>query len=161
MANEVGKVFRVVGPVVEMEGVTTLRMLDMVEVGDQHLIGEVVRLKGDHAFLQVYEDTTSIKSGDPVYSEGSPLYVELGPGLLGTIYDGIQRPLQLIKEQEGVYISRGVHVTPLDRKKKWHFAPVVKAGDELGPGQIIGEVQEAPLVKHRVMLAPEVKGKLN
>jgi len=161
MAKEVGKVYRVVGPVVEMEEVSSLRMLDMVEVGDEHLIGEVVRLKNDRAFVQVYEDTTSIKAGDPVYSEGFPLYVELGPGLLGNIYDGIQRPLQVIKDQEGVYISRGVHVTPLDHKKKWHFVPSVKAGDVLSPGQVIGEVQEAPLVKHRILLAPDIQGKLN
>jgi len=161
MAKVVGKVYRVIGPVVELEGVTTLRMLDMVEVGEQHLIGEVVRLKEDRAFVQVYEDTTSLKAGDLVYSEGFPLYVELGPGLLGNIYDGIQRPLQVIKEKEGAYISRGVHVTPLDHQKKWHFVPLVKAGDTLFPGQVLGEVQEAPLIKHKVLLAPDAQGKLN
>jgi V/A-type H+-transporting ATPase subunit A len=161
MAKVVGKVYRVIGPVVELEGVTTLRMLDMVEVGEQHLIGEVVRLKEDRAFVQVYEDTTSLKAGDLVYSEGFALYVELGPGLLGNIYDGIQRPLQVIKEKEGVYISRGVHVTPLDHQKKWHFVPSVKTGDRLSPGQVLGEVQEAPLVKHKILLVPDAQGKLN
>lgn len=161
MAKVVGKVYRVVGPVVELEEVTTLRMLDMVEVSDAHLIGEVVRLKKDRAFVQVYEDTTSLKAGDLVYSEGFPLYVELGPGLLGNIYDGIQRPLQVIKEKEGVYINRGVHVTPLDHQKKWHFVPLVKTGDMLSPGQALGEVQEAPLVKHKVLLRPDAQGKLN
>ncbi len=161
MAKVVGKVYRVVGPVVEMEEVQGLRMLDMVEVGEQHLIGEVVRLKKDRAFVQVYEDTTSLKAGDLVYSEGFALYVELGPGLLGNIYDGIQRPLQVIKEKEGVYISRGVHVTPLDHQKKWHFVPSVKTGDMLSPGQVLGDVQEAPLVKHKVLLVPDAQGKLN
>jgi V/A-type H+-transporting ATPase subunit A len=161
MAKVVGKVFRVVGPVVEMEEVQGLRMLDMVEVGEQHLIGEVVRLKNDRAFVQVYEDTTSLKAGDLVYSEGFALYVELGPGLLGNIYDGIQRPLQVIKEKEGVYISRGVHVTPLDHSKKWHFVPSLKAGDMVSSGAVLGMVQEAPLVKHKVLVPPDIKGKLS
>ena len=161
MAKVVGKVYRVVGPVVEMEEVQGLRMMDMVEVGEQHLIGEVVRLKKGRAFVQVYEDTTSLKAGDLVYSEGFALYVELGPGLLGNIYDGIQRPLQVIKEKEGVYISRGVHVTPLDHKKKWHFVPSAKAGEMVSPGQVLGVVQEAPLVKHRILLVPDTRGKLN
>ncbi len=161
MAKVVGKVYRVVGPVVEMEEVRGLRMLDMVEVGEQHLIGEAVRLKNDRAFVQVYEDTTSLKAGDLVYSEGFALYVELGPGLLGNIYDGIQRPLQVIREKEGVYISRGVHVTPLDHQKKWHFVPQLKAGETLSPGTVLGVVQEAPLVKHKVLLPPEIQGKLN
>ena len=161
MANVVGKIYRVVGPVVEMEEVAGLRMLDMVEVGEQHLIGEVVRLKNDRAFVQVYEDTTSLKAGDLVYSEGFPLSVELGPGLLGNIYDGIQRPLEVIKENEGVYIGRGVHVSPLDHKKKWHFVPTVKAGVMLAGGEVLGEVQEAPLIRHKIMLAPDTQGKLN
>jgi len=160
MSKAVGKIFRVNGPVVELEEVDTLRMLDMVEVGEQHLIGEVVRLKGNRAFVQVYEDTTSLKAGDFVYSEGFPLYVELGPGLLGNIYDGIQRPLEVIKEKEGVYIGRGVHVSPLDRKKKWHFVPVVKAGETLVPGGVLGVVQEAPLIKHKILFPPDTQGKL-
>ncbi len=160
MAKVVGKVFRVVGPVVEMEEVQGLRMLDMVEVGESHLIGEVVRLKGDRAFVQVYEDTTSLKAGDLIYSEGFALYVELGPGLLGNIYDGIQRPLQVIREKEGVYISRGVHVTPLDHKKIWHFTPSVKTGETVSAGQVLGAVQEAPLVQHKILLEPDIRGKL-
>ncbi|MDD5347589.1 MAG: V-type ATP synthase subunit A [Candidatus Omnitrophica bacterium] len=158
MANVAGKVFRVVGPVVELEGVSSLRMLDMVEVGEQHLIGEVVRLKDDRAFIQVYEDTTSVKAGDAVYSEGRPLSVELGPGLLGTIYDGIQRPLDVIRQKEGVFIGRGVHSAPLDHSRRWHFVPVVKSGDSVVPGQVIGEVQEAPLVKHRILVPPDIRG---
>ena len=160
MADIVGKVFRVVGPVVELEGVTSLRMLDMVEVGDQHLIGEVVRLKDTRAFVQVYEDTTSVKAGDTVYSQGYPLYVELGPGLLGTIYDGIQRPLEVIRQREGFFIGRGVHVTPLDRARRWHFTPTAKAGEALAPGQVIGEVQETALIKHKVMAPADTRGTL-
>jgi V/A-type H+/Na+-transporting ATPase subunit A len=160
MANVVGKVYRVVGPVVELAEVSSLRMLDMVGVGEHHLIGEVVRLKDDRAFVQVYEDTTSVKAGDSVYSEGVPLSVELGPGLLGNIYDGIQRPLELIKEKEGVFVSRGVHVSPLDHKKKWHFVPALKTGETVLPGQVLGQVQEAPLVKHKILLPPEIRGKL-
>jgi V/A-type H+-transporting ATPase subunit A len=160
MSNVAGKVYRVVGPVVEIEEVRSLRMLDMVEVGEHHLVGEVVRLKQDRAFVQVYEDTTSLKAGDLVYTQGYPLYVELGPGLIGTIYDGIQRPLEVIKEKEGVYISRGVHIPPLDRKKKWHFVPVLKSGDFVKAGQILGEVQETALIKHKILLAPDVEGNL-
>jgi V/A-type H+/Na+-transporting ATPase subunit A len=160
MANIAGKVFRVVGPVVEIEEVTNLRMLDMVAVGEQHLIGEVVHLKDEYAFVQVYEDTTSVKAGDLVYTEGYPLYVELGPGLLGNIYDGIQRPLEVIRDQQGVYISRGVHVNPLDLSKKWHFKPVLASGDTVAAGAILGEVQETTLTVHKILIPPDVSGKI-
>jgi len=160
MANIAGRVFRVVGPVVEIEEVSALRMLDMVEVGNEHLVGEVVRLKSDRAYVQVYEDTTSIKAGDPVYSEGYPLYVELGPGLIGKIYDGIQRPLEAIQEKEGIFIKRGVHVSALDRNRKWHFVPVKKSGEEIKGGEVIGEVTETGLIKHRIMSHPAADGKL-
>lgn len=160
MLRVAGKVFRVVGPVVEIEEVAFLRMLDMVEVGEAHLVGEVMRLKGDHAFIQVYEDTTSLKAGDMVYSQGDPLTVDLGPGLIGTIYDGIQRPLELIEQKEGFYITRGVHMDALDKKKKWHFVPLKKAGEAVGAGEIIGEVQETFLLKHKVMVPPGISGKL-
>lgn len=160
MANIAGKVLRVVGPVVEIEEVSTLRMLDMVEVGDEHLVGEVVRLKEDKAHVQVYEDTTSIKAGDPVYSEGYPLYVELGPGLIGKIYDGIQRPLEAIQEREGIFIKRGVHVSALDRNRKWHFVPVKKENTDVARAEIIGELAETTLIKHKIMCHPEIEGKL-
>lgn len=160
MLKTAGKVFRVMGPVVEAEEVSFLRMLDMVEVGEEHLVGEVVRLKEDKAYIQVYEDTTSLKAGDLIYTQGFPLYVELGPGLLGNIFDGIQRPLEILKEKEGFYISRGVHVSALDRKKKWHFAPLKKEGDIVKPGEVIGEVQETFLVKHRIIIPPDTKGNI-
>jgi V/A-type H+/Na+-transporting ATPase subunit A len=132
----------------------------MVEVGEAHLVGEVMRLKEDHAFIQVYEDTTSLKAGDTVYSQGDPLTVDLGPGLIGTIYDGIQRPLELIEQKEGFYITRGVHMDALDKKKKWHFVPLKKTGEAVGAGEIIGEVQETFLLKHKVMVPPGMSGKL-
>ena len=160
MQKVAGKVYRVVGPVVELEEVTFLRMLDVVEVGELKLVGEVMQLKGDHAYVQVYEDTTSLKAGDLVYSEGQPLMVALGPGLLGTIYDGIQRPEELIEKQQGYYIGRGVHLDALDLKKKWHFKPVKTAGTEVKGGEIIGEVQETFLIKHRVMIPPDQAGKI-
>ena len=160
MANVAGKVFRVVGPVVEIEEVSNLRMLDMVAVGEQHLIGEVVHLKGDYAYIQVYEDTTSVKAGDLVYTDGYPLYVELGPGLLGNIYDGIQRPLEVIRAQQGSYISRGVHVNPLDLQKKWHFKPVRAAGDNVTPGAVLAEVRETALIVHKILVPPDVRGRI-
>ena len=149
-----------VGPVVELNEVSDLRMLDMVEVGDEHLVGEVVRLKEDRAYVQVYEDTTSIKAGDPVYSEGYPLYVELGPGLIGAIFDGIQRPLEVIREKEGIFIKRGVHVSALDKERKWHFVPVKKENDLIQQGEAIGEVQETTLVKHKILAQADIKGKI-
>jgi len=160
MEKVAGKVYRVVGPVVEIEGVSSLRMLDMVEVGGYRLVGEVMRLKGDRAFVQVYEDTTSVKAGDPVYTQGFPLYVELGPGLLGNIYDGIQRPLEVIRRKEGFYIGRGVSVSALDRQRRWHFVPLRAPGEELPAGSCLGEVQETSLIRHRIMLMPETSGKL-
>ncbi|MDD5668935.1 MAG: V-type ATP synthase subunit A [Candidatus Omnitrophica bacterium] len=160
MQKVAGKVYRVVGPVVEIEEVSFLRMLDMVEVGEFHLVGEVVRLIKDRAYVQVYEDTTSLKAGDVVYTQGYPLYVELGPGLVGEIYDGIQRPLSVLKEKEGVYINRGVHVNALRRDRKWRFIPVIDCGHTINEGDVLGEVQETPLVKHRIMCPPGIKGQL-
>jgi len=160
MSSIAGKIYRVVGPVVEAEEVTSLRMLDMVEVGEDHLIGEVVRIKADRAFIQVYEDTTSLKAEDLIYTQGTPLYVELGPGLLGNIYDGIQRPLEAIREEKGFYIQKGVHVAALDRKKKWRFAPVRKVGDNIRGGEVLGEVKETALIMHKILTPPAVNGSL-
>jgi V/A-type H+-transporting ATPase subunit A len=160
MQEPVGKIYRVVGPVVELEGISSLRMMDMVEVGSQHLVGEVVRLKGDHAYLQVYEDTTSLKAGDPTYTQGYPLYVELGPGLIGNIYDGIQRPLEVLKEKEGFYVRRGIHAHALDRTKKWHFTAVKPEGVFLKRGEQIAQVIENARIKHKIILPPDVEGKL-
>ncbi|MGE5308989.1 MAG: V-type ATP synthase subunit A [Deltaproteobacteria bacterium] len=158
MEKKAVKVSRIVGPVAEIEEIGDLRMLDMVEVGDDRLIGEVMHLKGDRAYVQIYEDTTSIKAGDPVYTRGTPLTVELGPGMLGTIYDGIQRPLEVIKGKEGSFIRRGVHVPAIDRSRKWHFQPKVKAGGQAGKGAVLGEVRESELIAHRVMVPPDIEG---
>jgi len=115
----IGKVEKVIGPVVHARGVTKARMLDLVEVGDDHLVGEIVKLQGERAAIQVYEDTTGLTPGSAVYSAGVPLSVELGPGLIGTIYDGIQRPLEVIRDQSDQYIQRGIHVPPLSRENRW------------------------------------------
>ncbi|MCM8759238.1 MAG: V-type ATP synthase subunit A [Candidatus Omnitrophica bacterium] len=156
MADIVGKIIRVNGPVVQIRCKETIKMLDMVEVGDLRLVGEVVRIKQDIAYAQVYEDTTSLKAGDPVYSDRVPLSLELGPGLLGNIFDGIQRPLEKIRAMEGDFIARGIHVEALDREKKWHFIPVKKDGEKIAPGDILGEVQETSLVKHKILVPPYV-----
>jgi len=160
MSSIAGKICRVTGPVVEAEGAVSLRMLDMVEVGEDHLVGEVVRIKEDKAFIQVYEDTTSLKAGDPIYTQGTALYVELGPGLLGNIYDGIQRPLEILREKEGFYIRKGVHVAALDRKKKWHFVPHRGAGDNLKGGERIGEIKETALITQKILIPPAISGSL-
>ena len=160
MSGIVGKVYRVIGPVVEAEEMKLVKMLDMVEVGEDHLIGEIVRIKEDRAFIQVYEDTTSLAAGNLIYSQGTPLYVELGPGLLGNIYDGIQRPLEVIREREGFYIQKGVHVTALDRKKKWHLLPRRNVGDDVKGGEEIGEVKETQLITQKILIPPAVSGSL-
>jgi len=128
-----------------------------VKVGKEALMGEVIKIKGDQVIIQVYEDTSGIRPGEPVENTGLSLAVELGPGLLSSIYDGIQRPLVVLVDKMGNFIQRGVSAPGLDRGKKWEFKPVVKAGDRVGPGTIIGEVQETNIV-HRVMVPPNVKG---
>ncbi len=159
----VGKIVRISGPLVIADGMTGAQMYEMVEVGEDRLIGEINRIEGDRAYIQVYESTTGVKPGEPVYGTGYPLSVELGPGLLTQIYDGIQRPLELIKSKTGsIFVKRGVKVDPLPREKKWHFKPVdgLRKGDKLEPGALLGTVQETPLIEHRVLLPPNVKGKL-
>jgi V/A-type H+-transporting ATPase subunit A len=128
-------------------------MYDMVKIGELGLIGEIIELKEDRAYIQVYEDTTGIGPGEPVFLTGKPLSVELGPGLLGSIYDGIQRPLDVIRAREGDFVGRGIQMPSLSREKKWDFKPRCRAGDTVGEGDVLGEVQETPLIVHRV-LAP-------
>jgi len=156
----IGKVGRVVGPVVEARDVAGVEMLEMVFVGDERLVGEVVRIRNDAAWIQVYEDTTSLRPGTPVYGKGEPLSVELGPGLIGGIYDGVQRPLDVLRAQSGDFISKGIHVTALDRERRWEFEPVAEAGSEVFPGQIIGHVRETELIEHRIMVPPGMGGTL-
>ncbi len=160
MSELAGKVFRVSGPVVEAYEASALKMMDMVEVGNDHLVGEVVRLKEDKAWIQVYEDTTLLKADDPIYTQGLPLYVELGPGLIGNIFDGIQRPLVRIKETGGSFIRRGVHIPALNREKKWELVPLKKEGDNVEKGDVIAEVVETSLIKNRVLVPPDVSGKI-
>jgi V/A-type H+-transporting ATPase subunit A len=156
----IGKVSRVVGPVVHAREVTRAQMLELVEVGEQRLIGEIVRLSGDEISIQVYEDTTGLAPGENIYGSGLPLSVELGPGLIGSIYDGVQRPLELIKKQCGEFIPKGVKVPALPRDRQWKFTPSVKAGDAVTGGQILGTVPETDRLEHRVLVPPDVSGKI-
>lgn len=153
-----GNVSRVAGPVVTAEGISP-RMYDVIQVGQMKLMGEVIKLVGDKTVIQVYEDTSGIKPGEDVVDTGAPLVIELGPGLLTSVYDGVQRPLPVLREMQGDFVSRGAQAPGLDRKKKWRFEPKVKKGDELAKGAIIGEVPEGNVV-HRVMLPPNVGGEV-
>ncbi|MHC4338461.1 MAG: V-type ATP synthase subunit A, partial [Planctomycetota bacterium] len=157
---EKAKIVKVAGPVVVAEGMTGARMYDVVRVGKLNLIGEIVELKGDLASIQVYEETTGIGPGEPVTNTELPLSVELGPGLIESIYDGIQRPLNSLVEAEGAFMSRGSSFPGLNREKKWHFKPTVDNGTKVGPGDIIGEVEESTLVNHKIMVPPGVEGTL-
>ncbi len=154
MAGATGEITRISGPAVIARGLAGARMYDIVRVGKEKLIGEIIRLDGETAFVQVYEDTSGLYLGEPVESTGAPLALELGPGMLSSIYDGIQRPLDKIRDAQGDFISRGVVVDSLDRGRKWTFVPKVKQGDRVGPGDILGEVQEYSYA-HRVMVPPD------
>ena len=154
-----GTVQRISGPAVIAKGMMGARMFDIVRVGEEQLVGEIIRLDGDTAFVQVYEDTGGLTVGEAVVSTGLPLAVELGPGMLNGIFDGIQRPLDKINEQSGTYIDRGIIVNSLSREKKWEFTPEVSKGDEVEGGQIIGTVPEFSFT-HKIMVPPEMKGKI-
>ncbi|HHQ45203.1 MAG TPA: V-type ATP synthase subunit A [Candidatus Altiarchaeales archaeon] len=154
------KITRVTGPLVEADGMSGVKMHEVVYVGAERLIGEVIKLMGDKASIQVYEETSGLMPGARVEPSGKPLMVELGPGLLSSIYDGIQRPLDLISSIEGDFISAGISVNALDRKKKWRFNPVLKEGDELTAGGIIGTVQESKTIEHKILAPPTISGKV-
>jgi len=161
MTNRIiGQVKRVNGPVIEVMGITDAEMFELVRVGEQNLIGELIKLETNSAIVQVYEDTTGIAPYDPVYGAGMQLSVELGPGLVGTIYDGIQRPLEAIREISEIYIKRGITVPSLNRDTKWPFVPCVKAGEMVSGGTVIGTVQETQNVLHKIMVPPNCHGKL-
>ncbi len=147
-----GKIIRTAGPLVVASDCLGAKMYDMVKIGDIGLIGEIIELKEDRAFIQVYEDTTGIGPGEPVELTGKPLSVELGPGLISSVFDGIQRPLDVIKEKEGDFITRGIEVPPLNREKKWDFKPFVKKGQKVEEGDFLGEIEETPLIKHKIMV---------
>ncbi|HDR72671.1 MAG TPA: V-type ATP synthase subunit A [Methanoculleus sp.] len=152
-----GLVARISGPVVVARNMKGSRMYDVVRVGDDELNGEIIRLDGDEAVVQVYEDTEGLTVGEKVATTGVPLSVELGPGLLSSIYDGIQRPLPALQELSGSYISRGITVPGLDRSRQWEFTPAVRKGDAVGPGDILGTVQEYH-IEHRIMVPPAHAG---
>jgi len=156
----VGTVQRVNGPVIQARDISDAMMMELVHVGEAGLVGELIKLTGTQATIQVYEDTTGIAPGDPIYGTGLPLSVELGPGLIGQIYDGIQRPLERIKASSGVFIERGAEEYALERDKKWHFAPLLESGTEAKGGQVLGTVAETERVEHRVMVPPRISGSL-
>jgi len=152
-----GKVHRVAGPVVQATGLKS-HMYDLVLVGDEGLMSEVIGIAGDKHVIQVYEDTAGVKPGEPVKETGAPLVAQLAPGILTSIYDGIQRPLTKLVEESGNFISRGLFVDGVDHKKKWAFEPVAKKGDKIEAGQTIGTVQEQLLIKHKIMMPPRMSG---
>ena len=156
-----GVIKKVAGPLVIASGMRDANMYDVVRVSRHRLIGEIIEMHGDEASVQVYEETSGLGPGEPVESTGVPLSVELGPGLLRSIYDGIQRPLDEIMRVTGSNnLKRGVEVSALDREKKWTFTPAAAAGDEVGPGDIIGTVQETPIIEHRIMVPDGVRGRI-
>ncbi len=154
-----GKIVKVSGPLVVASGLSEANMADVVRVGEQHLIGEILTMSGDSAAIQVYEETSGLGPGAEVVTTGSPLSVELGPGLIENIYDGIQRPLEVIRRKTGGnFLPRGEEVPALDREKKWDFTAVAKAGDRLIGGDVLGTVQETPSILHKIMLPPNMSG---
>ncbi|HHT9108092.1 MAG TPA: V-type ATP synthase subunit A [Candidatus Wunengus sp. YC63] len=156
-----GTIIKVSGPLVVARGLGGTRIYDMVRVGRYKLFGEVVEIRGDEYFIQVYEETEGLGPGEPVYPTYSAFNVELGPGLIGAIYDGIQRPLDVINRLHGDYIVRGIEHPSLDRTKKWHFYPLKNVGDEVVPGDVIGYIQESKLLRHNIMVPLEIKGKVS
>jgi len=153
-----GRIVWVSGPAVRADGMSSTKMYETVEVGESKLIGEVLRLTGDTAFIQVYESTSGLKPGEPVVGSGQPLSVLLGPGIIGKIYDGIQRPLEDIAQKSGSFIGRGVMTTAVDMKKKYRFVGSVKKGDEVTGGSILGTVEETPLLTHSILVPPDHDG---
>ena len=153
-----GTVTSVAGPLVIAKGMNTAKIYDMVTVSEKHLIGEIIEMRGDRASIQVYEETSMLGPGESVYGEGEPLSVELGPGLLESMFDGIQRPLDKILEKSGDFINRGVHVDSLNKTKKWKFEPVAAVGDQVRQGDIIGVVQENNIIQHKIMIPKGVAG---
>lgn len=153
-----GRIVKVSGPLIVAEGMKDVELYDVVRVSEKRLIGEVIELRDDKASIEVYEETAGLGPGEPVESTGSPLSVELAPGLIESIFDGIQRPLEVIYQSEGDRITRGIDVPKLNREKKWAFVPVAKVGDEVSGGDVIGTVQETPAVLHKIMVPPGKSG---
>lgn len=156
---EIARIYRISGPVVTAKGLKA-KMYDLVKVGKEELMGEVIQIDGDKTTIQVYEETTGLKPGEPVENTKAPLSVELGPGMLTTIYDGIQRPLPELMQQQGNFIERGAFIPGLNRKKKWGFKPTVKKGDKVLGGDVIGTVQETKNITHKILVPPTISGKI-
>ncbi|MCK8114898.1 V-type ATP synthase subunit A [Anaerosoma tenue] len=155
-----GTIRKVAGPLVVATGLGTARMYDLVRVGEQGLMGEIIEMRGDRASIQVYEETEGLGPGMPVVSTGAPLSVELGPGMLEAVYDGVQRPLDALRAKSGAFLGRGVSAPGLDREKRWEFVPVATAGAVVSGGDIIGTVQENVVVEHRIMVPPALTGEI-
>ena len=153
-----GKIIKVSGPLVIAGGMRDANMFDVVRIGEAGLIGEIIEMHGDRASIQVYEETAGLGYGDRVVSTGEPLSVELGPGLITNIYDGIQRPLESIFHKYGTNITRGISAPALDREKKWHFTPTVSCGDAVTAGDVIGTVAETELMLHKIMVPYGISG---
>lgn len=158
--NSVGKVIRIAGPVVRAVGLERVRLYDVLRVGEMGLIGEAIRLAEGVTTIQVYEDTSGIRVGERVQSTGLPLVVQLGPGLLGQVYDGLQRPLEILAESSGEFIQRGVYASSLPEDKRWPFTPAVSVGDIVGPGDLLGVVPESRTMEHRIMVPPHLRGRV-
>src|SRR5512143_4219435 len=150
MSDKIGTVTWISGPVVRARGSRNVSMLELVEVGDERLVGEVIGLSGDIITAQVYEETSGMRTGAPIYGTGLPLSVELGPGLLKSIFDGVQRPLPLMQMQSGSFIGRGMRLDPLYRKDRWKFTPLCKAGDNVVGGNVIGSLLDPDTFEHRL-----------
>jgi len=161
MSEQVGRTVWINGPVVNAEGSRHISMLEMVEVGEEHLIGEVIGLDEKKITIQVYEETSGLRPGEPVFGTGMPLSVELGPGVMGSIVDGIQRPLPVMESKTGAFIGRGIRLTPLYHQDKWTFTPEARKGDVISGGTILGTVPETSSVEHRIMLPPRLSGEVS
>ena len=155
-----GTITKIAGPLVVASGMREANMFDVVRVSHERLIGEIIEMHGDRASIQVYEETSGLRTGEEVESTGEPMSVELGPGLIKSIYDGIQRPLDAIMEKAGTNLQRGISVPALDRDKKWEFTAALKPGDKVSGGMILGTVNETAVVEHKIMVPPRVDGEL-
>ncbi len=157
---EQGTIVKVAGPLVVAQGLASSRMFDLVRVGTEGLMGEIIEMRRDRASIQVYEETEGLGPGDPVVPTGAPLSVELGPGMLGSVYDGVQRPLDVLERQSGAFLHRGISAPGLDRSKRWTFDPMVLVGETVTGGSIIGVVQENEVIEHRILVPPNLSGEV-
>lgn len=155
-----GRIIKISGPLIVADNMSDSKMYDVVKVGEKELIGEIIELRGDRASIQVYEETSMLSTGDRVVSTGKPLSVELAPGLIGGIFDGIQRPLTTIYTKYGDRITRGIKIDNLDRNKVWHFIPTVNVGESVRVGDSIGYVQETEIVKHKILVPKGFEGEI-